>query len=70
VALSAHTPLVPRLKERYSYASASPLCLLGMQKDSLMYLYQVMVTNGYKHVVARNGVCEIKTVRDFRFSGR
>jgi len=27
-----------------------------MQKDSLMYLYKMMVTHGYKHVVDRNGV--------------
>jgi hypothetical protein len=63
VTLSAHSPLAPRLKKRYSYTSASPLCLLGVQKDSLVYLYQVMVIDVYKHVVVTNGVCEIDSVR-------
>jgi len=39
LALSAHTPLAPRLKKRYSYASSSPLCLFAMQKDSLTFMH-------------------------------
>ena len=58
------------VKEKVQLCLCLPSLPAWHAKSHLMYLYKVMVTHEYKHVVVRIGVCEIKTAWDFRFSGR